>query len=433
MLNSNQLLQYRTTHKQLVKALRKRKTINVVFIVSSLSMWQHQELYELMAANPHFHVSVVFVPFNTYSEDETKTTLHHITQYFNNHNTKFQIYTEPKAGDKTFRDRYKPDIMFYPQWYSGIYNKDIDISSFFDVLTCLIPYGISTTSADFCYNCDGNNYAWKQYLMSQLHYEDAKKLSLCKGDNVVVTGYPKADLYKNETLNNPWKQQSIKKKKVVWAPHFTITKNISELSRSTFLQTAQLMWSLTQKYEKDIQFAFKPHPRLLTELYKHPDWGKEKADAYYSLWENSNNTQLEIGNYIELFKTSDAMIHDCASFTVEYHYTQKPVMFLTDDPDRLKRTESMSEFGCQAFDAHYQGIKESEICSFLTDIVINGHDTMKKNREQFYQKYLIQPDNKKTTSQLIYEDICKDLWVDDPIVHFRLTKRIIKGCYRLFP
>lgn len=429
---NKQIKKNRITHRRLVKALRKRKTINVVFIVSSLSMWQHQEIYDLMAANPCFNVSIIFVPFNTYSEEDTNTTLQNIKQYFQNNHTDFQVYTELDFTAISFRELYKPDIMFYPQWYSYIYDKNIDISSFFDILICLIPYSIGTTSADFCYNCDGNNYAWKQYLMSQLHKKEAEALSVCKGDNVVVTGYPKADLYRKPVLNDPWKPQPTKKKRVIWAPHFTITKDLSELNRSTFLQVSLLMWKLTQKYEDTIQFAFKPHPRLLTELYKHPNWGKEKTDAYYNQWANGHNTQLEMGNYTELFITSDAMIHDCGSFTAEYHYTLNPIMFLTDNPEKLKETEQMSEYGCRGLDAHYKGLKEEEICSFLTDTVINGHDIMRKDRELFYQKYLSRPNNKKSVSQLIYEDICKDLWVDTPTLRLSLIKRTLKRCHQLF-
>jgi CDP-glycerol glycerophosphotransferase (TagB/SpsB family) len=92
---------------------------------------------------------------------------------------------------------------------------------------------------------------------------------------------------------------------------------------------AELMLELAQAYKDRIQIAFKPHPSLITQLYQHPDWGKERADDYYARWQQMENTQLETGGYVDLFMTSDAMIHDSGSFVVEYLYANRPVMFVS--------------------------------------------------------------------------------------------------------
>ena len=55
-----------------------------------------------------------------------------------------------------------------------------------------------------------------------------------------------------------------------------------------------------------------------------------------SEWESLSNAQLETGKYVDLFMTSDAMIHDCGSFTIEYHYTLKPVMYLVKGEEHTK-------------------------------------------------------------------------------------------------
>lgn len=88
------------------------------------------------------------------------------------------------------------------------------------------------------------------------------------------------------------------------------------------------MVTFAQKYKDKVQIVFKPHPMLYRTLCEHSEWGKERTDAYYSMWNNMSNTQLEEGDYTELFMQSDAMIHDCGSFILEYLAVDKPCMFL---------------------------------------------------------------------------------------------------------
>ena len=426
--------QNRQEHLKLINELRRRSSINVIFIVSSLSMWQHQNVYELMAANKHFNTSIIFVPFTTFSKEENELALEQLKGYFAKHSTPFYVYQELDFGQQTFRERFAPDVLFYPQWYSGNYDANIDISSFFDRLICLIPYGITTIGTKDNYDCDGNNYAWKQYQTSPIHKEDAKRLSRCKGDNVVVVGYPKGDKLLSTISFDPWKKQECSKKRVIWAPHFTISDGITFLHRSNFLMMSEFMWSLAERYKGTVQFAFKPHPRLKTELYKHPEWGKERTDHYYQRWETGSNTQLETGDYIELFKTSDAMIHDCGSFSVEYLYLRKPVMFITNSLEKTKETEALSDFGCRALDMHYVGFSESSINRFIENVVMLGQDDMKKKRDCFFNEYLFR-DEHKTSSELIYQDICNELWVRDSVVDANKIKKdqplvsIIIPCY----
>ena len=65
------------------------------------------------------------------------------------------------------------------------------------------------------------------------------------------------------------------------------------------------MVELAKKYQDSIQFAFKPHPVLKFRLINI--WGEQKTEEYYKLWETMPNTQLETGDYIDLFLTSDAL------------------------------------------------------------------------------------------------------------------------------
>jgi CDP-glycerol glycerophosphotransferase (TagB/SpsB family) len=169
---------------------------------------------------------------------------------------------------------------------------------------------------------------------------------------------------------------------------------------------AQLMVDIAQTYSDRLQIAFKPHPSLLTQLYAHPDWGKERTDQYYELWQQMPNTQLETGQYADLFMTSDAMIHDSGSFVVEYLYANRPVMFVSNNLQSILATQS--EFGLQAYKQAYIGREAGDIRHFIDEVVLRENDPMRPQRKQFFSDYLLPPGG-KTVAQNIVEDITKSL------------------------
>ena len=155
---------------------------------------------------------------------------------------------------------------------------------------------------------------------------------------------------------------------------------------------ADFMLEFADKYADKIQFVFKPHPRLLTELYKHDDWGKDRTTRYYAEWETRKNTQLEEGDFIDLFMTSDAMIHDSGSFCVEYHYSGNPVMYIAENFE--EQLTEKGEFGKLAMRLHYVGKCKEDIVNFIENVILHGNDTMRQERKNFYKKYLLPPNGK---------------------------------------
>jgi CDP-glycerol glycerophosphotransferase (TagB/SpsB family) len=159
------------------------------------------------------------------------------------------------------------------------------------------------------------------------------------------------------------------------------------------------MLDFKDKYKDKVQFAFKPHPQLKPALYKHKDWGKERTDAYYKAWEEGDNSTFVAGAYIDLFKSSDGMIHDSHSFTVEYLYVGKPVMFMTN----YDRESQCNAVGKKAFAAHYHGTSRDDIQHFIEDVVIGGQDTMVEKRHAFYNDILVPPNGRSVAENIINE------------------------------
>ena len=70
-------------HIWLVRRLKKKKTINVVFFAASVSMWRYQRLYECMAKNPRFNTNIIILPASAYSESQQDADTSALMNFFN--------------------------------------------------------------------------------------------------------------------------------------------------------------------------------------------------------------------------------------------------------------------------------------------------------------------------------------------------------------
>lgn len=384
----------------------KKAKINVVFIAANLAMWQYSHLYYLMKKNKRFNVNVIIAPLPNYSENERRDNANELKAYFSLNHIE---YIDGQDYNFDIEKELKPDILFYTQYYTHVYKNNYDAWHFRSRLLCAYPYGFKDCNLPSSYNNSFQNIAWKLYYATNEDFKNAQNSAFNKGENVVVVGCPHADDFLSTEINDVWKLQNIQKKRIIYAPHFTIEKGLSPLFFSNFLKFGIFFQQIANKYCDKIQFAFKPHPRLRTELYKHKDWGKDKTDDYYAWWENQDNTQLETEGFIDLFKTSDAMIHDCGSFSIEYLYTRKPIMYLSRDIEEIKKCKN--EVGKNALDTHYIGENEQDIINFIENTVLKGIDPMEKQREVFFENYLLPP-NGKTVAQNTLDDILQSLEIE---------------------
>lgn len=395
---------YIARNKRNEERICQKDTITVVFFASNVSMWHYQGLYEEMLKYPRFRPFIVLSPFTTFEKEYRIRCVEELRVFFEKKGVSYIDYDTDKMKGYDVKGNIRPDLLFYTQPYLTVYCKEHRYYRFNDSLLAYYPYFFRYSSKPFAYNEDYNNRAWRLYYETEMHKNDAAKTATIGDYNVRVVGYPNAD----EFLKKPkdvWKAQNEKKKRVIWAPHFTLQEDAWSM-KSNFLWLYDIMLNLAEKYKDSIQFAFKPHPRLYTELCKYPGWGKEKANSYYEKWEKGSNCQLEIGDFIDLFMTSDAMIHDCGSFSVEYMYTGKPVMFISKDIMRVYN--QMSEFGRNMIEQHYIAKEEKDIVTFLEEIVLGGVDPKLDDRQMIKQKYLF-PQNGKTVAANTMDDIITSL------------------------
>lgn len=388
---------------EVVARVRKKDKVNVVFIATSLSLWRYQNLCELMRAHPRFRVHVVILPFMGYSESQRLKDVSVLKAHFESCGIEYHVGGSTTSLD--IRKELDPDMLFYPQPYKRLFAKKDDFRSFKDRLLCYYPYAFWMSKNKWSYNEPLHNCAWKLFYSTELHRKDACECADNKGCNVEVVGYPNADDFLFKSHKDVWKPQPTQRKRIIWAPHYSIgTKDLT--AQSNFLWMSDFMMDVAREYSDRVQFAFKPHPRLYTELCKHPDWGEDRTAAYYSAWSEMDNTQLETTGFIDLFMTSHAMIHDSGSFAVEYHFTGNPVMYVATN--FKEQVQEKGIFGQLAMKLHYEGKDRQDIVAFIEDVVLGGKDAMKADRERFKLDYLLPP-NGQTVAKNTMDIIIKAL------------------------
>ncbi|MBQ7061963.1 MAG: CDP-glycerol glycerophosphotransferase family protein [Bacteroidales bacterium] len=371
--------------------------VEVAFILTISGMWKVDYLFKALQDDKHYHPYVVICPYSIYkgfSDEEVEATLERTRAFVAGKGYEYVIPRDTRGRWQDIKKTLRPDIVFFTTPYKDI-PPQYFVYNFRDTLTCYVSYGFSSlNTVKINFDLIFHNLVGVYFLETELNRRTAHEVARNKGVNVAVSGYPGTEVFLRKDYHpaDPWKPQPHKKKRVIWAPHHTIDKT---LELSTFLLRCDDMLALAERYKDEIQFAFKPHQLLKFKLQQ--EWGAERVEAYYSRWRDMENTQLEEANYVDLFLTSDAMIHDCGSFTTEYLFMNKPVMYLTHDEHYKER---FSPFGLEAFECHYRGSSVNAIESFLRDAVIGGEDPKHAAREEFFDKYL-KPIDGKLPSEMI--------------------------------
>ncbi|NPE25743.1 hypothetical protein HPS54_09495 [Prevotella sp. PCHR] len=370
-----------------VHKIRNKEKITVLFLVSELSPWKTEELFLAMKDQPRF--TPVLGLFTSPEIPSARKQL--------------DIYCSQKGYEYTDIDHVnmrsiKADIIFYQKPYMDwVYPKNMRVEKHLYALFCYVSYAFHTVNENWGFNLKLFNYAWQVYYENYLVANEQIPFLLQNGKNVVVTGLPIQDRLniKAADIEDPWIDHT-GRKRIIYASHHTLPgMHLQGIGFSTFLDHCDFMLKMAEKYKDEVYFAFKPHPILYKNLLKL--WGKERTDAYYDKWASLENGQLETGSYTGLFVHSDAMIHDCSSFTIEYHYTRNPVLYIVKDDHHA---DNLSILNKEAFKLHYKAKTQREIELFIQN-VINGIDSLKQEREAFFKENLMPPHGKTACENII--------------------------------
>ena len=368
--------------------IRAKEKIKFVFIVNDVSVWKTEALYLYLMQHPRFEPLLVISPSRETPDAHIKM-MEYLSQ------KKYPFYQLKLERDVI--SQVHPDILMYEKPYEGCVEKNHIARKNRKTVLVHVPYGFTNTMEPWNYNL----YIYRRCL--QYYHENSvcakATIDHLKGNSssVVVTGIPMMDelMKPKDSFVNPWHDKK-NRKKIIYAPHHTIGDNhLSGIAYSTFLSYADYMLELARKYSEQTYWAFKPHPLLKQKL--ELVWGKDKAEEYYRAWDELENAQVEVGRYVGLFKHSDAMIHDCSTFTQEYMYANRPVMYLLRGEHHA---DNLNPFARATFELHVHGRSCEDIENFVLD-VINDVDVKKSEREQFYLSEMLPPHGKTACENIV--------------------------------
>ncbi len=367
------------------RALQGKGQIEVAFFLAVPGMWKLDYVFRAMQQDKRYHPYVVIIPYTvykSYSDEETEKTLRRTEEFVKKRGFEYIIPRDEKSGKWVdIKKTLNPDIVFFTCPYKDM-KPMYHTKHYIDRLTCFTTYGFSSMKL-FRNNYQklALNLCGTYFLETTMHKIFAERYAQARGRNCYVTGYPGCEVYLRNDYSpkEVWRPQEVSKKRIIWAPHHTIEGTFSV---STFLDVCDVMIEVVEKYHDRVQFAFKPHQLLKFKLIEM--WGEKRTSDYYRKWMEMPNCQLEEGDYVDLFIGSDAMIHDSCSFTTEYLYQRKPVMYLLKNNPQ----DVFNDFGIMSFEQHYHGCSRNDIENFIENVVLGGNDPLKENREQFYKQFL---------------------------------------------
>ena len=368
--------------------IRRKEIIRFGFLLQELSQWKSESLYQAMLAHSRFDPVLCISPCLEISGAEK-----HLIAYCKEKGYEY-VLLDP---ERTIKKQVRLDIALPEKpYYSQIY-KQHRVERNRSIPFVIIPYFLSTITEDWVVNQRPNLLCWRLFVDNENTRQEWAKVHRLKGINYAVTGLPVMDelLTPKESLQDVW-PVSDGRKRIIYAPHHTISDmHMEGIGYSTFLDYCEIMLELRDKYSDLVYFVFKPHPSLRMKLLQL--WGEERTDAYYQKWERPGISHVEQGAYLSLFKYSDAMIHDCGSFTIEYMYMDNPVMYLVRDESH---SANMLPYAKEAFNLHYKGMNIIDIEEFISN-VIDGNDPLKEKRRAYKQQYLFPPNGRTACENII--------------------------------
>lgn len=397
---------FRIRYRRVLRRLRKKQPpYNVCFFVTSVSGWKYDSVFKLMLGDPSFNPRILICPVINRGEEHMRRGICQCEEYFKNKGYTSECVYNIETREYTDPNNYNPDIVFFHVPYKGHVSDLYYVNNIKDSLTCYVNYGAGIQPYRWMYADEMHQRVWRQFIETNDDLRYVKKWCPWAISNRVVTGYP---MYETLTYGSAeptdWKNPDPKYKRVIWAPHHTIEGQTGMLHFSTFLMYCDFILEVAERYKDRIQFVFKPHPFLYRALELHPEWGKERTDEYYKKWAEGENTNFVNGEYVNLFNSSDAMMHDCGSFLQEYLYLHKPVMFLSN----VIEESEYNDMAIDMFNVHYKAFSQDDIIRFIEDVVLGGNDPMREDREKIYNKHLLPP-NGLTAAENMINEIKKEL------------------------
>jgi hypothetical protein len=394
----------------LKEKVEKKTKISVAFLIMYDTTFGTKPLFEKMLKDDIFHPFIIIIPDTLRSDDNMRNQLSKAYKRFVSLYGADKVvsgYDEKTANYIDYSDKF--DIVCFSSPYDTMTHKYFQMNYLKqkNVLTFYIEYchiGIHHYSRKHIVNLPVINMFWKIFTENEYCYKEYCHYQAIRGKNVAITGICKMDDYVS------LKKTLCKRKRVIIAPHHTIGKEFeNSLELSNFLEYADFFMELPLKYP-DVDFIFRPHPLLPVTLARDDVWGRKRTDDYFkSITANENMVYSDGGDFFDLFVNSDALIHDCGSFLIDYLFTGYPCCFIVKNKKQMRKI--FTRFGMMCLDHYYKAFTKGDIERFIGDIVIRGNDIFNNKRSIFVEKNFKL--NYQNVSGKILEELKKAILIND--------------------
>lgn len=309
-----------------IRAKPKGEKIRVLFLNSSTSKWKCQSVYQKMEESGLFEPIIGITALGeqaSYSDSDLDKVFADSELFFDSLGDRHVRVVD--LHPKCYRDlaEFSPDIVFFPEpWLTKHPQTTAFVSRF--ALTCYVPYFVFTQSnpEKHC-DLEMHRFLARYFILNESIAKEYAKAHFWwrQSFDFVVAGHPALDGIDDSPSANG-------NGCVIYAPHHSVWDGPQYFSIpiSTFSYFGGPILDYAKKHP-EIEWAFKPHPRLRYTLEHDLCWTKDRIDAYYKEWEALGSACYD-GSYGRLFAKSRAMITDCDSFLAEYGATGKPIIHL---------------------------------------------------------------------------------------------------------
>ena len=363
--------------KKVLKRLKSKDVIKVVFYVYDSCKWKSQTIYDEMTKNPRFKPLIVVTKNSAENLDnpsyQSKEEILETFEFFKKRGMNVTLGYDFKKNKHIPFKKFGPDIIIYQHpWYVETSQGPVVCSKF--ALTAYVPYDIPTTKLETEYNLRFYQYVENFYVINDKIKNFYAPLMDNKGANLKAVGAPSLDILASAGSTNS--------KYVIYAPHWTINHE-NTIAYSTFKENGKFILEYAQKHP-EFEWVFKPHPMLKKAILDNNFMSQAEVEEYYLAWEKLGEACFD-GDYYKYFINSKLLLTDCSTFLIEYLVTQKPLIRLVS-----KNATEFNIIAEEAVEACYNVQKNEELEQTLNQLLVQGHDSMNDKRiqvsEQFRQK-----------------------------------------------
>ena len=353
---------------KIANKLRTKSKIRVLFLVSEISKWKAQSLYDLMDKSERFEpvIAITILTGAHLGDDKTRNNAEEIYNYFAQKGMRVEYAY--KNHEYIDLKELNPDIIFYQQpWSLDTIQNTRHMSKY--ALTFYVPYYVNNhTLLPMDYDKDFHKFLFRHYVLNKDWENLYRKES--KRDNIYGLGHTMLDsiyLNKHKETNNDY---------VIYAPHHSFEHefNQNKLNYGTFNKNGKEILEYAKKHP-ELNWVFKPHPKLKHTLLTI-GVREEEIEEYWNGWRNIGIV-CEDASYMDLFLDSKALITDCGSFLTEYFCTGKPLIHLI--PQHTIETIDIAQ---KIFDTFYKVYNLDEMYETFDKVLIQNQDDKKEYRHK---------------------------------------------------